>query len=76
MKKFFVRCSSQHGQNTTLKIEAENSELAKEIAFNTYRVKQVFNISEDRSKVDYEWRKRHSAPHVIQRKGKYLTVFC
>lgn len=76
MKKFFVRCCSQDGQNITLKIKAESIEAAREIAFNTYKVKQVFNISEETPKVDYEWRKRHSSPHTIERKGKYLTVFC
>lgn len=76
MKKFFVRCSSRDGQNITLKIKAESTEAARDIAFNTYEVKQVFNISEEIPKVDYDWRKRHSSPHVIERKGKYLTVFC
>lgn len=76
MKRFFVRCCSQDGQNITLKIKAESGNAAKEVALNTYKVKQVFNISEEAPKVNYKWGRRHSSPHVIQRKGKYLTVFC
>lgn len=76
MKKYFVRCCSQHNQNITLKIKAKSTDAARDEAFNTYKVKQVFNISEEQPKVNYEWGRRHSSPHTIMRKGKCITVFC
>ncbi|WP_299831738.1 hypothetical protein [uncultured Metabacillus sp.] len=76
MKKYFVRCCSQHNQNITLKIEAESKNAAKEIAFNIHKVKQVFNISEEVKSKGFEWRRGHSSPHVINRDGKCITVFC
>lgn len=76
MKKYFVRCCSQNDQNITLKIKAESEDAARDEAYKTYKVKQVFNISEETPKVNCEWGRKHSSPHIIQRKGKYLTVFC
>ncbi|MDL5612231.1 hypothetical protein [Bacillus halotolerans] len=74
MKKYYVRCKDNKGENSSLVIEALSLEQAKEQAYEVHKVRNIYNVSlgEDTSR---NYLERKYSPYIKNDNGKAITIF-
>ncbi|CAM2142648.1 Phage protein [Paraburkholderia tropica] len=74
MKKYYVRCKDSKGENTSLVIEAQSPEHAKEQAYEVHEVRDIYNVSLGEGKSRNYLARNHS-PYIKNDNGKAIIIF-
>lgn len=74
MKRYYVRCKDNKGENASLVIEATSVEEAKRKALDIHKVKTVYNVSIGEGKETNYPQRKHS-PYIKNDNGKAIIIF-
>lgn len=74
LKKYYVRCKDNKGENASLIIEALTPELAKKQAYDIHKVKTIYNVSFGEG-MSRNYLERKYSPYIKNDNGKAITIF-
>ncbi|QIW80066.1 hypothetical protein [Bacillus tequilensis] len=74
MKKYYVRCKDNKGENASLVIEALSPEQAKEQAYKLYRVRSIYNVSLGEG-TSRNYLERKYSPYIKNDNSKAVIIF-
>ncbi|MED1125416.1 hypothetical protein [Bacillus atrophaeus] len=73
MKKYYVRCKDNKGENASLIIEALTPEIAKKQAYGVHKVKTIYNVSLGEG-TSRNYLERRYSPYIKNDNGKAITI--
>ncbi|MEC5220012.1 hypothetical protein [Bacillus atrophaeus] len=74
MKKYFVRCKDNKGENASLIIEALSPEQAKAQAYDVHKAGTIYNVSLGEG-TSRNYLERKYSPYIKNDNGKAITIF-
>ncbi|WP_437132712.1 hypothetical protein [Bacillus atrophaeus] len=74
MKKYYVRCKDNKGENASLIIEALTPEKAKRQAYDVHKARIIYNVSLGEG-TSRNYLERKYSPYIKNDNGKAITIY-